>query len=87
MIKPNLLITVYCTPCNRKVVLEDADIPEDGRPIGYRMRCKQCGGRGQVIASPRDHNPSNQMMGPDFYGFTPGEPRPEPIKKRRRRKR
>lgn len=80
-------ITVYCGPCNRNVEINEEDLPKGGRPIGYRMVCRECGGRGKVIVSPADHHPNNQMMGPVFYGEVTRCSAPEPIKKRRSRKR
>lgn len=84
--KANHRIMSYCAPCNRQVYLDDSIIPESDKPIGLRVRCSKCGARGRVIISPANHNPSNQMMGPDFYGKPTSRPRPEPIVKRRRRK-
>lgn len=80
-------ITAYCDPCKRSVEIDASKFPPDENAIGRTWRCSVCGGIGRCIVSSGVHNPSNQMMGPDFYGKPPTGPTPEPIVKRRRRKR
>ena len=89
-------LTVYCWQCDRDVKFDPSGVIETSRPIGARFRCSICHGRGLCIVSPKWRaNTFGEMipygtppnLPPGFYGFTPGEPQPEPIKKRRRRRR
>jgi hypothetical protein len=87
-------ITIYCWRCDRRVDFDPANVIESGRPLGRRFRCIYCHERGLCIASPKWRNSvSGQIpystgiaLEPGFYGGTDG-PRPEPIVKRRRKKR
>jgi hypothetical protein len=45
-------IHVHCDPCDRHVILDLAKMPPNGNVIGAKLRCSQCGGRGQMIVQP-----------------------------------
>lgn len=62
MIALRMRVTVYCTPCNRSVELDLTKFPPEGKAIGVKFRCSQCGGLGHSIVSPIFEGPMSSNL-------------------------
>ncbi|GAA4180191.1 hypothetical protein GCM10023069_54480 [Shinella granuli] len=84
MLALNHRLTVYCDPCGRSVEIDLVRFPPDEKATGRVFRCSLCGAKGRCIVSAP--TPGAPKLAPGFYGAAPVGPRPEPIRKRRRRR-
>lgn len=62
-------VTVYCSPCNKRIEFDPTHVVESERPLGARFVCTVCGERGLCIVSPKWRPNTFGEMIP--YGATP----------------